>query len=213
MSIKYTPKYDFSNQGIDWEDYEKDVRLRTDAVWERGKLKDYFRLFYKIFYWDPRSKEYYITMPQHSNINVPDNWRFRVHKGYNPTGKTNSFERRYAAEYQHRTAGLNLSDHLRDKNVLCYYRFRTYKKCEENSIYAQIKELDEPDGSPEKVNYACYQEMMELTHWCSQQQINWLADLWHHMELQHDPTVFGRNIDIKMTGDEFDNPEHDMLTY
>ena len=63
MAIKYTSNYDFSNKGIDWEDYEKDVRLRTDAVWERSRLKDYFRLFYKIFYWDPRSKEYYITMP------------------------------------------------------------------------------------------------------------------------------------------------------
>ena len=213
MAIKYTSNYDFSNKGIDWEDYEKDVRLRTDAVWERSRLKDYFRLFYKIFYWDPRSKEYYITMPQHSNHNPPDNWRFRIHRGYNPTGKTNSFERPHGTEYQDRTVGYSLTEGLKDKNVLCYYRFRTYKKCEGNTIYSSIKEALEPDETPELVNLACYQELMDMHHWCTQNHLNWLADLWHHMELQDDPTTFGKNNDIKMMSDEFDNPERDVLTY
>eukprot|EP00358_Blepharisma_japonicum_P004061 CAMPEP_0202945566 /NCGR_PEP_ID=MMETSP1395-20130829/6705_1 /ASSEMBLY_ACC=CAM_ASM_000871 /TAXON_ID=5961 /ORGANISM="Blepharisma japonicum, Strain Stock R1072" /LENGTH=84 /DNA_ID=CAMNT_0049645723 /DNA_START=1 /DNA_END=251 /DNA_ORIENTATION=+ len=84
--MKYDPGYDFSNKGIDWEEYQREVRLRTDAVWERQKLKDYFRLFYKIFYWDPKTEQYYIAMPLHKNYNSPDGWRFKAHNGYNPTG-------------------------------------------------------------------------------------------------------------------------------
>ena len=34
--------------GVDWKSYKKDYRLRTDAVWEKQQLKDWFRLFNKV---------------------------------------------------------------------------------------------------------------------------------------------------------------------
>lgn len=33
---------------MDWNSYKKDYRLRTDAVWEKQQLKDWFRLFNKV---------------------------------------------------------------------------------------------------------------------------------------------------------------------
>ena len=50
-------------QGKDWSEFENDYLLRTDAVWEKSKLRDVFRLYYKCFYFDPRSAQYVIAEP------------------------------------------------------------------------------------------------------------------------------------------------------
>jgi hypothetical protein len=213
MALKYSSLYDFSNRGIDWKDYQRDVRLRTDAVWERSKLKDYFRMFYKIFYWDPKTEGYYVTLPGHSRINSPDNWKFKLHQGYSATGKTLSYEPHHGDEVPSRTISSNIGDALRDKNVVCFVRFRAYKQCEGNTIYPKIAEAPLKDGSQEPFNLACYQEMQELLNTCERTQINWLADLWHHLELQTDPSTFGRNDELKMMSDQFDNPDIEVFTY
>ena len=210
--MKYNPNYDFSNNGVDWEGYEKEARLRTDAIWERGKLKDYFRLFYKIFYWDPKTEKYYVTLPNHSFGNGTDGWRIREHDGYNPTGKTNSYQRARGWEYPARTISVSSADTIRDRNALCYYRFRAYKKCEGNSLLPKIMEQSNKYG-PEKVNLSCYSEMMEMVEFCSGTQLNWLADLWHHMELHDDPIHLGKGAELQMVPDEFDNPDSSVYTY
>eukprot|EP00358_Blepharisma_japonicum_P003740 CAMPEP_0202945178 /NCGR_PEP_ID=MMETSP1395-20130829/6129_1 /ASSEMBLY_ACC=CAM_ASM_000871 /TAXON_ID=5961 /ORGANISM="Blepharisma japonicum, Strain Stock R1072" /LENGTH=209 /DNA_ID=CAMNT_0049644859 /DNA_START=34 /DNA_END=663 /DNA_ORIENTATION=+ len=206
--MKYDPGYDFSNKGIDWEEYQREVRLRTDAVWERQKLKDYFRLFYKIFYWDPKTEQYYITMPLHKNYNSPDGWRFKAHNGYNPTGKTNSYQRSKAKEFGTRTVSLSYADTLRDKNTVCFFRFRAYKKCEGNTLHPQIMEKPGEQFNPE-----CYQEMLDMVEYCSNVQLNWLSDMWHHMKMNQDKSVFSNNDEMKMMIDEFDNPDVDVKTY
>lgn len=171
--MKYTPSYNFSNDGVDWDEYSKEVRIRTDALWERGKLKDYFRLFYKIFHWDPKSKEYYIATPLHSNYNAPDEWRFKIFRGYNPTGKTNSYQQGGGVEYASRTVSIAATDTLRDKNILCYYRFRSFKKCEGNTSLMRLKE-ERGEGNDvkndviaEDIDVGCYSEMLEMMDHCS----------------------------------------------
>lgn len=211
-SMRYNPNYDFSNNSVDWEGYEKEARIRTDAIWERGKLKDYFRLFYKVFYWDPKSEKYYITLPLHTFNKGTDAWRIKEHDGYTPTGKTTSFQKSKGWEYPSRTMSVNSADTIRDKNALCYYRFRAYKKCEGNSLYSKINEIGDERG-PEQVDLACYNEMTEMMLYCSPIQLNWLADLWHHMELHNDPIKIGNSNELDMIPDEFDNPNSKVFTY
>ena len=50
-------------RGKDWSEFENDYLLRTDAVWEKSKLRDVFRLYYKCFYFDPRGLRYVIAEP------------------------------------------------------------------------------------------------------------------------------------------------------
>lgn len=38
--LGYTP----SNAGKDWTEYDKEYKLRTDAVWEKWQLKNWYRL-------------------------------------------------------------------------------------------------------------------------------------------------------------------------
>ena len=42
--LKMPKGYDFSVRNVNWEDYKNDFLLRTDAVWEKSKLKDHFLL-------------------------------------------------------------------------------------------------------------------------------------------------------------------------
>jgi hypothetical protein len=39
----------FISLGKDFSEYNKDFKLRTDAVWEKYQLKDWFRLTSKVF--------------------------------------------------------------------------------------------------------------------------------------------------------------------
>jgi len=213
QAMRYLPDYDFSHEGVDWSEYKREVRLRTDALYERHALKDYFRLFYKIFYWDPNSKKYFLPMPLHNIINSPDNWRLKEFRGYHPTGSTQSFHKPRGTEHQFRSVSITHSDTLRDKNVLCYYRFRAYKKCEGNRLFPLIHERLSPAGEPETVNMDCYGEMMDMLQYCSHVQLNWLADLWHHLEIQNDPTMAGQTGEVDMMMDEFDSPNTTKLSY
>ena len=46
---------------MNWKDYKDDYLLRTDAVWEKTKLKDYFYSLYKVFFYEPSFDKYIMT--------------------------------------------------------------------------------------------------------------------------------------------------------
>jgi hypothetical protein len=53
--------YDFSVRNVDWNQYKNDYILRTDAVWEKSKLKDIFHTHYKSkFIYDSVNNNYMI---------------------------------------------------------------------------------------------------------------------------------------------------------
>jgi hypothetical protein len=64
----YMPEgYDFSNgNAMAWKSYWPHFRLRTDAVWEKSKLRDWFRSFYKIFSFNRLSNRYETVDPEES---------------------------------------------------------------------------------------------------------------------------------------------------
>lgn len=45
--LKMPENYDFSTRKINWNNYKKEYLLRTDAVWEKEKLRSYFYSLYK----------------------------------------------------------------------------------------------------------------------------------------------------------------------
>ena len=89
--------YDFSTEGKDFKKYWDKFILRTDAVWEKTKLKDMYRLMYKNFYFNPDNKKYYMLEPEdmHRWLNFPSTLLEDVHefKGYSDTGKCVFYEK------------------------------------------------------------------------------------------------------------------------
>lgn len=93
---KIPKDYDFSNKNINWSSLSKDYLLRTDAVWEKSKLLDFYRLYYKIFDFNKSDKTYrtrgilnLIWNNYFESKNVEDDY---LHEGYTPNGRTCAFE-------------------------------------------------------------------------------------------------------------------------
>ena len=70
--MKMPKNYDFSVRNVKWNEYKSDFLLRTDAIWERSKLKDIFYGNYKAsFMYDNVMDRYMIAnirmMPMPTN--------------------------------------------------------------------------------------------------------------------------------------------------
>ena len=49
--------------GKDWSEYKNDYILRTDAVWEKFKLKEWFLIDHKIFHFSASEQAYMMIEP------------------------------------------------------------------------------------------------------------------------------------------------------
>ena len=93
---KMPENYDFQTKSKDWSEYWSNFILRTDAVWEKYKLLDYFRCYYKVFEFDKEENKYVMYMPRESNLAL---WyphdKEEPHVdfiGFTPTGMTGAFK-------------------------------------------------------------------------------------------------------------------------
>ena len=81
-----------NSQDKNWDEFKHDFKLRTDAVWEKEKLRDWFRLFYKNFLFDYKLKQYFYLPPSDSFDWMFDLGAITVRKqpylGYTGTGRT-----------------------------------------------------------------------------------------------------------------------------
>ena len=60
--LKMPKNYNFSVRNVKWDSYKNDFILRTDAIWERSKLKDIFYGNYKAgFMYDSYNQRYMIA--------------------------------------------------------------------------------------------------------------------------------------------------------
>jgi len=76
------PNYDFSNKGKNWAEYENDFLLRTDAVWEKQQLLDWFRLYHKVFYFDKGLKKYQFFEPEEMYTVIYEGWALEDFQTY-----------------------------------------------------------------------------------------------------------------------------------
>jgi hypothetical protein len=69
--------------------------LRTDAIWEKEKLRDWFRLYTKCFYFDKNDRDYKFMEVEDVYTILFEGWALddlSPWTGHNPTGRTNSFQ-------------------------------------------------------------------------------------------------------------------------
>ena len=95
--MKAPEDYDFNTWGKNYAEYGRDFKLRTDAVWEKTMLKDWFRCSNKAFFFNKKDKKYYITEPDDAYSNVLEPWGFEDNEvfdyvGYTQTGMTSAFQ-------------------------------------------------------------------------------------------------------------------------
>lgn len=124
--------YDFGTRGKDWRPYRAFFKLRTDAVWEKWKLYQFFHSFYKTMLFNPRDDKYYYVQPL-TRSDALDSGLIESscveYEGHTPSGGTNAFEvsagRRNAPAVSAQTSFLH-----QDYYELCSIRFEHFSRCD-----------------------------------------------------------------------------------
>ena len=85
--LKMPKDYDFKTRSVNWKDYTYDFLLRTDAVWEKQKLKDHFYTMYKNFVYDIHTGTYLVSdirVVPHPTNHSDHLLNWQVFDGYSP---------------------------------------------------------------------------------------------------------------------------------
>lgn len=97
---KIPENYDFSHTEEDLQKHSGKFSFRTDAVWEKHKLLDFFRAYFRVFRFDKNSQQYVVVQPSDPVINnytVPmEDAELTPHLGFTKSGRTASFNIDYS---------------------------------------------------------------------------------------------------------------------
>ena len=130
---KMPKNYNFDTKKKNWAEYENDFLLRTDAVWEKEQLKDYFRLYSKCFYFDTVKKQYSVMEPEDTYTILYESWALDEmvqHPGFTPTGRTNCFQVGVPPRDEVHVPFATFQQH-EDSFNLCTLRFDKWFKCDQ----------------------------------------------------------------------------------
>lgn len=173
--LKMPKNYDFSVRNVNWDEYEKDYILRSDAVWEKSKLFDVFYTIYKSkFLYDQFNNQYLLAnirmMPMPSTEpEVSEDWQqflgftdidgcvwqFKV----GPMVQTPTQLSRFVADKEG------------DSWYMCFMAFQKFMLCNDRS---PVK-LDEANLYNQSFfDYPCYDEIEAIMDHCG-------ADLFEPM--------------------------------
>lgn len=155
--------------------YEKYSTLRTDAVWEKNKLQNYFRLFYKIPYYNKSTKKYTLVTPAEYSTHIyhfPAIFNTAVdYMGLTKTGRTNSFNFVKGAHKAEKTTKMgNYSK--QDYYELCAYRFDRWDDCD-----MRFSGEDKIQMAERHEEYPCFDMFYEAQHACNDQLFDFMMEL------------------------------------
>eukprot|EP01017_Pseudomicrothorax_dubius_P031369 TRINITY_DN3999_c0_g1_i4.p1 TRINITY_DN3999_c0_g1~~TRINITY_DN3999_c0_g1_i4.p1 ORF type:complete len:251 (-),score=72.47 TRINITY_DN3999_c0_g1_i4:112-864(-) len=211
--------YDFSNKGVNWEEYGQESILRTDAVWEKSILRDGFRLFMKCFYFDKGSKKYVVFEPEEIYSIIFEPWAFEEFvpfTGFTPTGRTNSFQIGLGPKQRLGSVSAQTNFIRQDYYDLCALRFEKWWKCD--SVYNDLREkkYDYREDQENFQSYPCYREFYETTYACMDDMFDFLMELQHAKQADDFFLEDRSNHELTLFPTKYDRPDaakNDTLTY
>lgn len=177
MDIKMPKDYDFSIRNVDWKKYQPFYVLRTDAVWEKSKLYQYFYSSYKApLYFNKDS--YFIFSDFYMYKYVLHQFKGPVtydeigestknhHKvglyNRNTPGAIFTHDQQYVKNKPRRTSQY-LGDWSKEMTLLCMIKFFNWMRCNEKSEY----KLTTTGVNDENfIKYECFEELNELKEFC-----------------------------------------------
>lgn len=178
-SFKMPSDYDFSTRGKDWSDYSKDFILRTDAVWEKQKLRDYWRLYTKCFYFNKALKKYQVIEPEDTFSIIFDGMNLEdvtTYLGFTPTGRTNAFQASIGPKQRVQTS-VQTNFSKQDYYDLCALRFDKWNRCDMAFYDLRDKKFDYVIDQKNYKNYPCFREFYEAQYACQDDLFDFLMEL------------------------------------
>eukprot|EP01016_Furgasonia_blochmanni_P012987 TRINITY_DN1654_c0_g1_i11.p1 TRINITY_DN1654_c0_g1~~TRINITY_DN1654_c0_g1_i11.p1 ORF type:complete len:251 (-),score=91.35 TRINITY_DN1654_c0_g1_i11:225-977(-) len=216
-NFRMPPNYNFSTRNFNWKEYESDFLLRTDAVWEKYKLKDIFRSYLKVFYFDKGLKNYQIIEPDdiyqllYENTSIDDFTKF---PGYTPTGRTNSFQATIGPKQKVNTPVQTLFIRA-DYFDLCALRFEKWHRCD-MAFYDIRNKFDYNMDQKNYKSYPCYRDFYEATYACQDDIFDFLMELAFAKKANDTFVEDHQNWETRLLPTVWDTPnkaEKKVLTY
>lgn len=177
MEIKMPQNYDFSTRKTDWSKFKPYYLLRTDAVWEKSKLYQYFYSLYKAplyfnnnrFYLISDVFMYYNILHKEEGAVSPDDIG-ESSENHHPAKLYNSlypgalFSKDIVSNKNTpRKTSQFLGDWGKETTLLCTIKFFRYMRCKEKSP----AKLAYSGGSNENfMDFNCHEELAEMNEHC-----------------------------------------------
>ncbi len=163
--------YDFSTKKKNWSQYHNDFILRTDAVWEKGKLLDWFRCYFKNFYYNPEKKMYMVAPPLDMSEALWDPFtigeKMVKFDGFTLSGRTNSFQRS-KGPYEEYMSSNQTNFQRQDYFELCAFKFDKWFECD------AYHDGTQKNYAAKNQDYPCYKHFYEAQYACSDQLFDYL---------------------------------------
>jgi len=178
MDLKMPQNYNFDTRKTDWSKYKPYYLLRTDAVWEKSKLYQYF--------YSQLKAPLYFNNNQYYLISEVWNYQRLLHKigppvTYDEIGES-SENHKVAVLYNEavnggiftqdihslkntpRKTSQFLGDWGKETTLLCMIKFHKWMRCNEKSEY-KLSSVN--TNNPENFyKYDCFEELKELNEHC-----------------------------------------------
>lgn len=176
MELKMPETYNFDTRKTDWSKYKPYYLLRTDAVWEKSKLYQYFYSLYKLplvfnnnqyylisEYWNYTRLLHKIGPPVTPDEIGESSENHKVAKLYNEGVNGAVFQNDIESTRNTvRKTSQFLGDWGKETTMLCMIKFHKWMRCNEKSEY----KLKNPAGIENYMKYDCYEELVELHEHC-----------------------------------------------
>ncbi len=177
MQVNMPKNYDFSTRKVEWSKYKPYFILRTDAVWEKSKLYQYFYSLYKAPLYFNNDKYYRIgelfmyeaiLHQRGGKVTYDEIGENTTHhkeaKPYNMlvNGGIFEFDIKSNKQFAKETSNF-MGDWAKDTTLLCMIKFMKWMRCNEKSNY-KISNLSEYAEGMFK--YDCIEELQDITEHC-----------------------------------------------
>lgn len=197
FDLKMPEGYDFSTKGTNWKAYKPYYLLRTDAVWEKSKLYQYFYTLFKSqlffnkdnFYMiSDTYMYYYITHRSFGNFTYDEigdsGENHKVYDTYSNNGEVFQFDEEPYKNMPARTSTF-YGDFSKEMTPLCMIKFFKWMRCNQKS---EIK-LSTVNGNTDPLlfQYDCFKEMSEMYDNC----------IIYHFKIMMELYYFRFNADYK----------------
>lgn len=222
MDLKMPEDYDFNTRKKDWSKYKPYYLLRTDAVWEKSKLYQYFysQLKAPLYF---NNNQYYL---------ISDYWNYTrlVHKigspvTYDEIGES-SENHKVAKLYNEEVNGgvftndINstkntprktsqfLGDWGKETTLLCMLKFHKWMRCNEKS---EIK-LSSTGNVENYLKYDCFEELKELHEHCINYHFKIMFEMYY-FKVSNDTMKYPSNTRILRLQDIARKPTNSRVLY
>lgn len=222
FDVKMPNGYDFSTKGTNWKAYKPFYLLRTDAVWEKSKLYQYFYSMYKNpiyfnndkFYLISDTYMYYYIVHRSKGDFSYDQIgesgeNHKIAKQYSHNGEIFEFDFDGKKNTPNRTTSY-VGDFSKECTTLCMLKFFKWMRCNQKSEYKLTTINNNEENMVMK--YDCFKELSELKDHCINYHFKVMMELFYFRVL-HDEKKWNSAQGLIRTHHESRRPGNSRVLY